>query len=484
MRKYKTKLALLIAILLLLIPLTAYAAMGGTTSETGSQSSSIGGSYSSASSASSAMHDAYSSGADMTGGYWSYPGGGASWGSGLMDGATVDFGTVDQGGDGGAPACHDYTVPVSAPDYEVAEAGPSVMRKGYQALVYVNVKNIGQLTGKANVSVKINGEVIGDMTTITIPAGGTHTISYGHYTPRTTGKIQMEVMVNPNHPTSTAPRTTTVNSCYGGGYTLEYGRKGELSPAEYSYSNNKLTQNILVSKYPDVPIVTVDAPRPPALTEFISKLPEIDVSPTNDWPDPPDDAISGGTPGVLTPGGTGGDPVPIGNNKTRVTWIDSKPTGSDVTYYAKQEMTVKVLDRGLEMTTSKSGYGFELQVEVKVSTDYPTEEKLTAPKKVILYLPDAGDYETAVELVRTDHNGTHVPPRGTLKTTWELPVNAKSGAGAKKWYIPEWWPDASDYSFLVKAKGTYTPGGEISSAAKKVIRVDGNLYTDDYTPGG
>ncbi|MDO5110980.1 MAG: hypothetical protein Q4E65_01620 [Clostridia bacterium] len=67
------------------------------------------------------------------------------------------------------------------------------------------------------------------------------------------------------------------------------------------------------------------------------------------------------------------------------------------------------------------------------------------------------------------------------ETTWEFPENSASGTRAKKWYVPVWWPDGSEYTFLVAAKGAITPGGEITAAKAYTISIDDNMYTDDYT---
>ena len=66
-------------------------------------------------------------------------------------------------------------------------------------------------------------------------------------------------------------------------------------------------------------------------------------------------------------------------------------------------------------------------------------------------------------------------------TTWQLPVNTASGTQANKWYVPTWWSDKTDYNFLVAAKGVYTPGGELTAAAVQTIKIDSNMYTDDYS---
>ena len=169
---------------------------------------------------------------------------------------------------------------------------------------------------------------------------------------------------------------------------------------------------------------------------------------------------------------------PLADNtlKRAIRGVDKFTIKSGKLYSAKLDMSVKVMDRTKACTNLKSGYGFSLEVTCTVTTDYPVTDKVEAPKKVLCYVPDWGDYNYAVSLERTDNGGAYA-----RTTTWQLPVNTASGTQANKWYVPTWWSDKTDYNFLVAAKGVYTPGGELTAAAVQTIKIDSNMYTDDYS---
>lgn len=383
--------------------------------------------------------------------------------------ATLKPGQTPKPGSSDAPypqeTCYDYEEPVYAPDFSVCEVVPLLCKKDQRVLVAVNVVNNGSLDANTDVSVTIGTEKI-TMTNITMPAGGCHTLSFGHYTPKTLGKQKISVMVNPSHPGAEAPHTITCNTCLPCDPSISW--NGPLAPQEYGYGDNAWSGSINITQLPVVPNPKNPAPEPKDLDEFISEMPQIEISATGG---------TGSSSDVYTD--INGRQYTVGNNRTTTDWIDSKPTGADKTYHASVAMDVKVMDRGAVCTALKSGYGFSVDVAVDVATDYPIADKVEAPKKVLCYIPDWGGYDFAIALKRTDNGGAYA-----RHTTWTLPVNAESGAGLAKWYVPVWWPDKTDYKILIAAKGVYTPGGEITCATDHTIRIDSNMYTDDYTPGG
>lgn len=371
------------------------------------------------------------------GGGDSYGGGGGSWG-------------------GGGPVCTDYTETIDAPDFEISKVVPLVIKQSQKALIAVNIHNIGRLEGTTDVTVSIGTEKV-TMSNVRVPAGN-HALSFGYYTAKMAVNQPITVTVNPSHPAQAAPYTTTCNTCGGCGYTYQQG-------AEYSYSNNSWTGTLTINKNPDIANPKDPAPRPNNPRTFIESLPKLTVSPTGG---------TGASRDTYT--GVDGKTTTIGNNRTNTTWVDSTPTGADKLYSAKLDMTVKVLDRTKDCTVLKSGYGFALEVTCKVTTDYPVTEKVEAPKKVLCYIPDFGKYEYAIPLERTDGGNAYA-----RTTTWELPENKASQTAAKKWYVPTWWADGTNYNFLVAAKGVYTPGGELTAASVHTIKIDSNMYTDDYS---
>lgn len=120
-----------------------------------------------------------------------------------------------------------------------------------------------------------------------------------------------------------------------------------------------------------------------------------------------------------------------------------------------------------DIESSKSGYGFTILAKSKTTSSFPSTALAYQPQKIYAFLPEYG-YEKAIELDNTE-NG------------WEFPVNATSVTGHRKWYIPVWWPDGSEYTMLLQTVGAYTAGGELIATETVTVRVDSNLYTDDYS---
>src|SRR5574344_41311 len=81
-------------------------------------------------------------------------------------------------------------------------------------------------------------------------------------------------------------------------------------------------------------------------------------------------------------------------------------------------------------TSMKSGYGFELAVATTITTNYTKDSRhILFPQEVCVFIPEAR-YQKAVKMVTADGG-----------KTWTFPVNTASVIGAKKWYVPIWFPD-------------------------------------------
>ncbi len=122
----------------------------------------------------------------------------------------------------------------------------------------------------------------------------------------------------------------------------------------------------------------------------------------------------------------------------------------------------------------KSGYGFEMEVRVKKTTNYVKPSYVYKPQKVYAYVPE-WNYEKAIELKKTGETAT--------ETIWSIPENSESVTDAKKWYVPEWWPDDSDYVMKIEVTGAYTPGDTLNASKLCTVNINSNMYTDDYSPG-
>lgn len=84
-----------------------------------------------------------------------------------------------------------------------------------------------------------------------------------------------------------------------------------------------------------------------------------------------------------------------------------------------------------------------------------------------MFVPERG-YSEVVRLVRDG-------------STWTLPVSPWSMVGAKKWYVPVWYPDDKAYEPIITAVGATTPGGELTATVPLSILIYGNMYEDDST---
>lgn len=149
---------------------------------------------------------------------------------------------------------------------------------------------------------------------------------------------------------------------------------------------------------------------------------------------------------------------PAGENNNYVTWEETV-NGVTTSYWARLSLSASP-----SSSTLKSGYGFGVTVTAIVTTNYTGS---FAPSQVVMFVPERG-YSEVVRLVR-DGN------------TWTLPVSPWSMVGAKKWYVPVWYPDDKAYEPIVTAVGATTPGGELTATVPLSILIQGNMYEDDST---
>jgi hypothetical protein len=150
--------------------------------------------------------------------------------------------------------------------------------------------------------------------------------------------------------------------------------------------------------------------------------------------------------------------TPAGDRNPSIDWTETFG-GTDKSYYANLSLTATP-----STTNLKSGYGFEVTVKAKVDTNYPVAFE---PTQVLMFIPERG-FKEVVRLVRSGDK-------------WMLPVSPYSKIGAKKWYIPVWWPDGKAYEAIITAYGASTPKGELIASAKISIQISGSMYEDDST---
>ena len=127
---------------------------------------------------------------------------------------------------------------------------------------------------------------------------------------------------------------------------------------------------------------------------------------------------------------------PAGENNDYVTWEETVNGVTD-SYWARLSLSASP-----STSTLKSGYGFGVTVTATVTTNYTGS---FAPSQVVMFVPERG-YNEVVRLVRDG-------------STWTLPASPWSMIGAKKWYVPVWFPDDKAYEPIITAVGASTPGG-------------------------
>lgn len=149
---------------------------------------------------------------------------------------------------------------------------------------------------------------------------------------------------------------------------------------------------------------------------------------------------------------------PAGENNNYVTWEETV-NGVTTSYWARLSLSASP-----SASTLKSGYGFGVTVTAIVTTNYTGS---FAPSQVVMFVPERG-YSEVVRLVRDG-------------STWTLPVSPWSMVGAKKWYVPVWYPDDKAYEPIITAVGATTPGGELTATVPLSILIYGNMYEDDST---
>ena len=149
---------------------------------------------------------------------------------------------------------------------------------------------------------------------------------------------------------------------------------------------------------------------------------------------------------------------PAGENNNYVTWEETV-NGVTNSYWARLSLSASP-----SASTLKSGYGFGVTVTATVTTNYTGS---FAPSQVVMFVPERG-YNEVVQLVRD----------GSI---WTLPASPWSMIGAKKWYVPVWYPDDKAYEPIITAVGASTPGGELTATMPLSILIHGNMFEDDST---
>lgn len=440
--KKKRIIALVVALMLLLLSVTAYAdRTRGFGSSSGKSGSSTGGTTASGStvgSTSTAPHQENQGGFPTSTQYYhgsgsttktpivttgvpvttGYGGGGGKGGSG-KGGSSTGGSTPAGGGTGvtsggttndnyydSSSSYDSYSPPPPPPpssDMGVASLSSTSYWRALPAIVGVTVSNSSYTTDSCKVEARVK-DMNGEWTTLTAASPDSDTVSVAAY--------------------SSNVALFQWTPALAAAYTIEINLRGAAYESNTANNHYEATLTVSARKKVQDAVSSVDAAQP--------------------------------AQGLPTS-------IPAGENNPRTEW-----TVNGTSYWAELGLEAKITDPTGD--TMKSGYGFEMTVKTAITTNYTKDSRhILFPQEVCVFIPEAR-YLKAVKMVTADEG-----------KTWTLPVNTASVVGAKRWYVPVWFPDDKDYIVLVTALGAYTPGGEMTKSGTASIRIKGNMYEDDYT---
>lgn len=167
-------------------------------------------------------------------------------------------------------------------------------------------------------------------------------------------------------------------------------------------------------------------------------------------------------------------PPPKRQEQPRVTWWEQRYVGGQFVwkeFYAELNVSAVLNYDTKSKGYLRSGYGYSIQVNTTVSSNYDKADLITAPQTAEVYLPEF-NYETAIPLIR--EGGQYI-----------FRENPASPFQYRKQYIPVWFPN-TDYIVQLLVTDVHTPGGTLSrwlTGGELQIKVVDSMYDDDVTTG-
>ncbi len=161
---------------------------------------------------------------------------------------------------------------------------------------------------------------------------------------------------------------------------------------------------------------------------------------------------------------------------SKVTWWEQRYENGKIvwkSFYAELKVSATLTYETMSKGYIKSGYGFGIQVNTTVDTNYDKPELITKAQTAEVYLPQYR-YETAIPLLGEEG-------------TFTFRENSASPFGYKKQYVPVWFPDNRDYIVQLYVTDVYTPAGILSkwiTGGSLQMKVADSMYSDDATTGG
>lgn len=149
-------------------------------------------------------------------------------------------------------------------------------------------------------------------------------------------------------------------------------------------------------------------------------------------------------------------------------------------YQAKLEMSV-ILEPDERVAYEEfpdlieSGFGVSIAVKTVLSTNYDHAEKLVGTQRVWCWSPESGYGELSGYSDVFDSLNVKEGNRGDKLIRWEYAVNPHSETGSRLHYTPLWFPDGS---YRIQAQGfqAWSPAGEMYVIGSDDVTIDGDMY--------
>lgn len=149
-------------------------------------------------------------------------------------------------------------------------------------------------------------------------------------------------------------------------------------------------------------------------------------------------------------------------------------------YQAKLEMSV-ILEPDERVAYEEfpdlieSGFGVSIAVKTELSTNYDHAEKLVGVQRVWCWSPESGYGELSGYSDVFDSLNVKEGNRGDKRIRWEYAVNPHSETGSRLHYTPLWFPDGS---YRIQAQGfqAWSPAGEMYVIGSDDVTIDGDMY--------
>lgn len=128
-----------------------------------------------------------------------------------------------------------------------------------------------------------------------------------------------------------------------------------------------------------------------------------------------------------------------------------------------------------EPTRMESGFGVQVSLQTKLTTNYDHPEKLVGVQMVWTFSPETGYGKIARWSGAFDALQTSSGSPGSKHSQWRYAVNPWSASGSRLHYTPLWFPDGQ-YTVLSQAFYAWSPAGQMYWYDAGSVDIRGDMY--------